>query len=95
MSRCWTSTTLAALVDTHDGAGVTILTTTLADPTGYGRIVRDADGEVAAIVEQADADEAHRAIREINAGVYAFDAVAAALRAGPAAEPTTPKVSCT
>lgn len=70
------STTLAALVDTHDGAGVTVLTTTLTDPTGYGRIVRDAHGAVAAIVEHADADEAHRAIREINAGVYAFDAVA-------------------
>ncbi|WP_395311919.1 bifunctional UDP-N-acetylglucosamine diphosphorylase/glucosamine-1-phosphate N-acetyltransferase GlmU [Mycobacterium sp. AMU20-3851] len=68
--------TLTALVRTHDRAGATILTTTLADPTGYGRIVRDADGAVAAIVEHADADDAQRAIGEINSGVYAFDAVA-------------------
>ncbi|MCF6390512.1 bifunctional UDP-N-acetylglucosamine diphosphorylase/glucosamine-1-phosphate N-acetyltransferase GlmU [Mycobacterium sp. MBM] len=71
--------TLAALRTAHEGAQATILTTTLADPTGYGRIVRDADGAVAAIVEQADADETQRAIGEINSGVYAFDA--SALRA--------------
>jgi bifunctional UDP-N-acetylglucosamine pyrophosphorylase/glucosamine-1-phosphate N-acetyltransferase len=68
--------TLAALTAAHEGAQATILTTTLADPTGYGRIVRDADGAVAAIVEQADADETQRAIGEINSGVYAFDAAA-------------------
>ena len=74
--------TLAALVATHDGAGATVLTTTLPDPTGYGRIVRDAQNTVAAIVEHADADDAQRAIGEINSGVYAFDAEAlrAALR---------------
>ena len=67
--------TLADLVDAY-GAGqaaVTILTTTLADPTGYGRIVRNQDGEVIDIVEQADATASQRAIREVNAGVYAFD----------------------
>ena len=68
--------TLAALAAAHEGAQATILTTTLADPTGYGRIIRDADGAVAAIVEQADADDAQRAIGEINSGVYAFDAAA-------------------
>ena len=71
--------TLTTLVGTHlDGvaAGATILTTTLTDPTGYGRIIRDADGEVAAIVEQADADDEQRAIDEVNSGIYAFDAVA-------------------
>jgi bifunctional UDP-N-acetylglucosamine pyrophosphorylase / glucosamine-1-phosphate N-acetyltransferase len=68
--------TLAALTSAHEGALATILTTTLTDPTGYGRIVRDADGAVAAIVEQADADDAQRAIAEINSGVYAFDATA-------------------
>ena len=68
--------TLSTLVRTHDRAGATILTTTLSDPTGYGRIVRDADGAVTAIVEQADADEAQRSIGEINSGVYAFDAAA-------------------
>lgn len=68
--------TLADLSTAHSGAGATILTTTLADPTGYGRIIRDADGAVAAIVEHADADEAQRAVAEINSGVYAFDAAA-------------------
>jgi bifunctional UDP-N-acetylglucosamine pyrophosphorylase/glucosamine-1-phosphate N-acetyltransferase len=70
--------TLAALVDRHDdaGAAVTVLTAEVADPTGYGRIVRDADGEVERIVEHRDADEAQRAVREVNSGVYAFDAAA-------------------
>ncbi|KWX25456.1 bifunctional N-acetylglucosamine-1-phosphate uridyltransferase/glucosamine-1-phosphate acetyltransferase [Mycolicibacterium wolinskyi] len=68
--------TLAGLAAAHQGAGVTILTTTLADPTGYGRIIRDADRAVTAIVEHADADEAQRAVAEINSGVYAFDAAA-------------------
>ena len=70
------SETLAALVSTHGRGGATILTTTLADPTGYGRIVRDEAGAVLAIVEQADADAAQRAIAEVNSGVYAFDAAA-------------------
>ena len=51
-----------------------LLTTELEDPTGYGRVVREADGTVSAVVEQRDASEAQRAIREINAGVYVFDA---------------------
>lgn len=68
--------TLAALVHTHRDGGATILTTTVADPTGYGRILRDETGAVLAIVEQADADERQRAIGEINSGVYAFDAAA-------------------
>ena len=68
--------TLAALTETHAAAGVTVVTTTLADPTGYGRIIRDTDSAVAAIVEHADADEAQRAVAEINSGVYAFDAAA-------------------
>ena len=55
-------------------AAVTVLTTTVPDPTGYGRIVRDGDGQVGAIVEQADATPDQRAITEVNSGVYAFDA---------------------
>lgn len=69
--------TLRTLADKHalaPQAAITVLTTTAQNPTGYGRIVRDADGEVAAIVEQADATEAQRAIDEVNSGVYAFDA---------------------
>jgi bifunctional UDP-N-acetylglucosamine pyrophosphorylase/glucosamine-1-phosphate N-acetyltransferase len=68
--------TLAGLIAAHnaDTAVATVLTTTLADPTGYGRIVRTGDGEVSAIVEQKDAGPSQLAIQEINAGVYAFDA---------------------
>ncbi|KAA0092728.1 bifunctional UDP-N-acetylglucosamine diphosphorylase/glucosamine-1-phosphate N-acetyltransferase GlmU [Mycolicibacterium sp. P1-18] len=72
------SDTLAGLIDDHVGrsTAATLLTTTLADPTGYGRILRTQDGEVTSIVEQADATESQRAIREVNAAVYAFDAAA-------------------
>jgi bifunctional UDP-N-acetylglucosamine pyrophosphorylase/glucosamine-1-phosphate N-acetyltransferase len=68
--------TLTALLAGHTEAGnaVTVLTASVEDPTGYGRIVRDAEGSVAAIVEQKDADAGQLAIREINSGVYAFDA---------------------
>ena len=68
--------TLSALLAEHATAGnaVTVLTADVADPTGYGRIVRDADGTVAAIVEQKDATPEQAAITEINSGVYAFDA---------------------
>ncbi|GAB3592762.1 bifunctional UDP-N-acetylglucosamine diphosphorylase/glucosamine-1-phosphate N-acetyltransferase GlmU [Angustibacter peucedani] len=68
--------TLAELVEVHAAAGnaVTVLTSVLDDPKAYGRVVRDADGAVAAIVELKDADEATAAIREINSGIYAFDA---------------------
>ncbi|MEO6794301.1 MAG: bifunctional UDP-N-acetylglucosamine diphosphorylase/glucosamine-1-phosphate N-acetyltransferase GlmU [Mycobacterium sp.] len=67
--------TLQALVDTHRTAPaeVTVLTTTLPDPTGYGRILHTQDGQVTAIVEQADATASQREIREVNSGVYAFD----------------------
>jgi bifunctional UDP-N-acetylglucosamine pyrophosphorylase/glucosamine-1-phosphate N-acetyltransferase len=68
--------TLADLVTRHASAGaaVTVLTAHVADPTGYGRIVRDASGAVTGIVEHKDADDAQRAITEINSGIYAFDA---------------------
>jgi bifunctional UDP-N-acetylglucosamine pyrophosphorylase / glucosamine-1-phosphate N-acetyltransferase len=67
--------TLAELAEAHrrDQASATVLTTTLADSTGYGRVLRTQDGEVIAIVEEADATPQQRAIREVNAGVYAFD----------------------
>lgn len=51
--------------------GLAILTVNLADPTGYGRIVRDAQGQVQRIVEQKDASEAEKAIVEINTGIMA------------------------
>ncbi|MFG1930813.1 bifunctional UDP-N-acetylglucosamine diphosphorylase/glucosamine-1-phosphate N-acetyltransferase GlmU [Mycobacterium sp. NPDC048908] len=70
--------TLAGLIAAHraESAAVTVLTTTLPDPTGYGRVIRTQNGEVTAIVEQADASPSQLAIHEINAGVYAFDAAA-------------------
>ncbi|MFE2430931.1 bifunctional UDP-N-acetylglucosamine diphosphorylase/glucosamine-1-phosphate N-acetyltransferase GlmU [Streptomyces sp. NPDC059373] len=71
-----TDGTLTALVAAHqaDGNAVTVLSAEVPDPTGYGRIVRAADGAVLAIVEQKDADGGQQAIREINSGVFAFDA---------------------
>jgi bifunctional UDP-N-acetylglucosamine pyrophosphorylase/glucosamine-1-phosphate N-acetyltransferase len=67
--------TLVALAAAHAGhrAAATALTTIMADPTGYGRIVRDDDGAFAEIVEEADATEQQRAITEINTGIYAFE----------------------
>ena len=55
------------------GAAAAVLTARAPDPTGYGRIIRDAGGGFAAIVEQADATPEQRAIDEINSGMYAFD----------------------
>ena len=52
--------------------GLAILTVDLADPTGYGRIVRDERGQVCRIVEQKDASAAEKAIREINTGIMAM-----------------------
>ncbi|KQX62898.1 bifunctional N-acetylglucosamine-1-phosphate uridyltransferase/glucosamine-1-phosphate acetyltransferase [Angustibacter sp. Root456] len=68
--------TLQRLVDEHEesASAVTVLTAHVDDPAGYGRVIRDADGQVARIVEQKDADESERAVREINSGIYAFDA---------------------
>jgi len=69
--------TLAELLDAHraDGNAVTVLTTEVADPSGYGRIVREpGTGDVLAVVEERDATEEQRAIAEINSSVYVFDA---------------------
>ena len=55
------------------GRGMALLTFTPPDPTGYGRVVRDEAGRVVGIVEEKDASEEEKAIREVNAGVYAFD----------------------
>lgn len=70
------SATLEALVRHHEqsGAAATVVTTILKDPHGYGRIVRGAGGEIAAIVEQKAANEEQRAIREINSGIYCLEA---------------------
>jgi len=67
--------TVRALVADHDGAGraVSVLTAEVADPSGYGRIVRDGAGRLERIVEHKDASPAELAGKEVNAGIYAFD----------------------
>jgi bifunctional UDP-N-acetylglucosamine pyrophosphorylase/glucosamine-1-phosphate N-acetyltransferase len=54
-------------------AAIALVSARLDDPTGYGRVVRTADGRASAIVEEADADDAMRAVAEINVGTYAFE----------------------
>ena len=77
-------TTLAALVQTHRNtdAAATLLTARLEDPTGYGRIVRSKDGQVARIVEHGDANEVERQIDEVATSIYCFrhDVLAPTLR---------------
>lgn len=70
-----TAQTLGELIGVHRAAGnaVTILSSELDEPSGYGRILRDGDGAVTAIREDADADDAERAIREVNSGILAVD----------------------
>ena len=68
------SETIAGLVATHraSAAAVTMLSSIVDDPTGYGRVVRTRNGDVTAIVEHKDASGQQREIREINTGIYAF-----------------------
>jgi bifunctional UDP-N-acetylglucosamine pyrophosphorylase / glucosamine-1-phosphate N-acetyltransferase len=78
-----TSDSLRALVETHEGSGAaaTIATMVLADPSGYGRVVRAADGTVERVVEtkyESDATEAELGIREVNTGMFAFNGAALA-----------------
>jgi len=67
--------TLRRLVELRRREGATIGMAVIrpADASGYGRVVRDADGRVARVVEETDADERTRAISEVNAALYAFD----------------------
>jgi bifunctional UDP-N-acetylglucosamine pyrophosphorylase/glucosamine-1-phosphate N-acetyltransferase len=67
--------TLQRLLEAHrtTRAAATVLTAELDDPYGYGRIVRDASGQIARIVEERDASADERAIREVNSGIYALE----------------------
>lgn len=67
--------TLESLLDYHRTSGddATVLTTVLDDPTGYGRIIRDHDGDVLKIVEQKDANSSELAVHEVNTSVYVFE----------------------
>ncbi|MGH1366102.1 MAG: sugar phosphate nucleotidyltransferase [Calditrichia bacterium] len=64
------------LIDYHVSSDklATLLTAEMDDPTGYGRVVRDSEGNVVKIVEEKDADEETRQIKEINVGIYIFKA---------------------
>jgi len=66
--------TLASLLEIHrrGGAAATILSAELADPAGYGRIVRDSEGRVQAIIEEKSATAEQLAIREVNSSIYCF-----------------------
>ena len=66
--------TLQSMLDAHlaRAAAVTLLTAEMADPQGYGRVVRSPAGAFRAIVEEKDASEAQRRLREVNTGVYCF-----------------------
>jgi bifunctional UDP-N-acetylglucosamine pyrophosphorylase / glucosamine-1-phosphate N-acetyltransferase len=72
---------ITELVEAHrtSGAGATMASTVLEDPSGYGRVVRDAEGNVERVVEtkeQGDSTQAEREIREVNTGIFAFSAAA-------------------
>jgi bifunctional UDP-N-acetylglucosamine pyrophosphorylase/glucosamine-1-phosphate N-acetyltransferase len=69
-----TPATLRCLLDSP--GRLSVLVAELLDPTGYGRIVRDAEGRVAAIVEHKDADDEQRRIRTVNTGIIAAEATA-------------------
>lgn len=72
-----TGETLKKLLDEHQGRGknasVTILTTHLANPTGYGRMLRDNDGFCFGIQEEKDCSAEQKKVSEINSGMYAFE----------------------
>ena len=70
-----TSETLTNLFNAHNSskASATVLTTEMPDPSGYGRVIRDNDGNLAEIVEERDATESQKQTLEINSGVYIFD----------------------
>jgi len=67
--------TIKSLIENHiaTGAAITVLTTIPPDPRGYGRIVKDSDGNIAKIVEQRDATDVEKQIGEINTGIYCAD----------------------
>lgn len=67
--------TLKRFRDFHNasGASATVMTTKFDDPFGYGRIITNENGEILKIVEQKDATEEEKQVKEINSGVYIFD----------------------
>ncbi len=68
--------TVLALAKAAEGKALALLFAELADPAGYGRILRDGEGNLLGIVEHKDANEEQRKIKEVNASVYCFDIAA-------------------
>lgn len=68
--------TLIKLIKAHRNSGATasLLTADVENPTGYGRVLKDKDGLLVGVVEEKDATDDQRAIREINSGIYVFRA---------------------
>ncbi len=67
--------TITALCRRHErtGAKATMLSAELDNPTGYGRVLKDAEGHLLRVVEEEDATDEERAVREVNGGIYVFD----------------------
>jgi bifunctional UDP-N-acetylglucosamine pyrophosphorylase/glucosamine-1-phosphate N-acetyltransferase len=74
-SPLFTAATISNLIEQHisSEATITLISATLDDPTGYGRIKRLPSGEISGIVEEKCANSEEKAIKEINGGAYAFD----------------------
>lgn len=72
------SETIKGLIKVHEeaGHGVTVLTSEFDNPQGYGRMIKNEKGELIRIVEDRDATSEEKKIKEINSGMYCFDAVA-------------------
>ncbi|MBU5425493.1 bifunctional UDP-N-acetylglucosamine diphosphorylase/glucosamine-1-phosphate N-acetyltransferase GlmU [Tissierella pigra] len=70
-----TESTINKLINYHNKSGfqATVLTAIFEEPTGYGRIIREDSGNILKIVEQKDASEEEKKIKEINSGIYCFD----------------------
>ncbi|MDY0133050.1 MAG: NTP transferase domain-containing protein [Desulforegulaceae bacterium] len=69
------SETLIDFASTHSKGGfdVSVLGMELENPTGYGRLIKDENGNIVKIVEQADADDLEKAVKLVNSGIYCFD----------------------
>jgi bifunctional UDP-N-acetylglucosamine pyrophosphorylase/glucosamine-1-phosphate N-acetyltransferase len=89
--------TLLELMERHaaEENAVTVLTARVADPAGYGRIVRDASGRFHAIVEDKDLRPEQRALDEINSGIYTPSGFRRCSTLSPRSRTTTPRASTT